>query len=792
MMADQMLPLRLFTLGAPEVRLGDNLVTFSTRKTQALLIYLAIETGLKPREHLATLLWPEASPERSHASLRNTLDHLQTALRQASGQSQTSYLYITHNSLGLDPDGNIDLDLHAIEQAYTLARADRSSRSIPEDSASLPILQSAVARQRGDFLAGFSLNDAPDFDDWETNQREVWNRRLGLILDRLSEIQFASGEFASASETASRWIALDVLNEVAYRRKMRAHFAAGERGQALETYEACCAVLTAELGVEPEPDTAALAALIRAQLSSRPPAPLPPRPDTAVAYLEKLFAGRTRERQSLEKSYERAAAGQPQLVVLRGEAGIGKTRLAREFLAWASAQGAELLHTSAFESGSHMPFQPLVEALRLRLERENSPKDLLENIWSSPLSQLLPELHQRYPGLPPTPKVRPHLGAEMHQGQLFEPLVQLTLALAKRAPLVKLVDDLQWADSATLDFLQYAIRRWRENAARVLLLVSLRSEALLPVTQPRQAGGPQGLIQWLANVEREITPVHLELEPLGEGETVQMVQSILAPPAVDFAQWVYFETRGQPFYLMETLKDFLERQVLHPKRRAVDQWSFAVDAEHDLGQAVRVPSTVRAVIRSRLNRLSPNAFSLLAAGAVLEQRITFERLCAISNLTEDMGLPALDELISGRLLLEAVQPGVASAYAFANDMLRDVVYTGAGDARRRLFHRRALEILEAAGDSAAVLAHHAQAAGLKQADFQHSLAAGREALRLSAVSEAIVHLERARQLVREVSLPEATAKADLRDLYMLLGKAYELGGQSEKAMAIEAERVQLG
>ena len=104
-MADPMLPLRLFTLGAPEVRLGENLVTFPTRKTQALLIYLAIETGLQPREHLATLLWPESSPERSHASLRNTLDHLQTALRQASGQPQTSYLYITHNSLGLNPDG---------------------------------------------------------------------------------------------------------------------------------------------------------------------------------------------------------------------------------------------------------------------------------------------------------------------------------------------------------------------------------------------------------------------------------------------------------------------------------------------------------------------------------------------------------------------------------------------------------------------------------------------------------------------------------------------------------------
>jgi DNA-binding SARP family transcriptional activator len=795
-MADQMLPLRLFTLGAPEVRLGENLVTFSTRKTQALLIYLAIETGLQPREHLAALLWPEANLERSHANLRNTLGHLQSALRQASSQVQTPYLLVTHNALGVNPDADIDLDLHTIEQAYALARADLSSRALPKGSASLPLLQSAVARQRGDFLVGFSLGDAPGFDDWSALQREVWRRRLGLILDRLSEVQFASGEFAGAAETASRWIALDELNEVAYRRKMRAHFAAGERGQALETYETCRAKLTAELGVEPEPDTAALAARIRAQLSIRRGAPPPRRPDTSVDFLGNLFAGRTSEYQVLVKSYERAATREPQLVVLRGEAGIGKTRLARKFLAWASVQGAELLQGSAFESGSHLPFQPLVEALRLRLEGKNPIMDLLDQVWWPPLSQLLPELHAQYPDLPQAAKEVGALEAEVTQSQLFEPFVQLTLLLAERAPLVLFVDDLQWADSATLDLLQYAIRRWRESAAQVLLLVSLRSEALHPMTQPQQAGrlpgGPTGLIEWLRRVGRELTPVHLELEPLGESETVQMMLSILSPPAADFAQWLYAETHGQPFYLIETLKDLLERRVLHPKRQAERKWTFAVDAEHDLGQAVRVPSTVHAVIRSRLNRLSPHAFSLLAGGAVLEQRITFERLCAISNVAEDLALPALDELLSFRLLLEAAQPGAASEYTFVNDMLRDVVYTEAGDARRRLFHKRALEILEAAGDSAAVLAHHALAAGLAQAAFHHSLAAGREALRLSATSEAIVHFERARQLVREAAATEISNKADLHELYMWLGRAYELSGQAEKALAADVERDRFG
>jgi len=108
------------------------------------------------------------------------------------------------------------------------------------------------------------------------------------------------------------------------------------------------------------------------------------------------------------------------------------------------------------------------------------------------------------------------------------------------------------------------------------------------------------------------------------------------------------------------------------------------------------------------------------------------------------------------------------------------------------FHHRALEILEAAMESAAVLAHHALVAGLAQATFDHSLAAGQEALRLSAVREAIVHFELAHQLVREASLPKMPAKAELRDLYMQLGRAYELVGLMEDAFAIDSERDQLG
>jgi predicted ATPase len=196
---------------------------------------------------------------------------------------------------------------------------------------------------------------------------------------------------------------------------------------------------------------------------------------------------------------------------------------------------------------------------------------------------------------------------------------------------------------------------------------------------------------------------------------------------------------------------------------------------------------VWAVIRSRLNRISPNGFALLAAGAVVEQRLTFERLCAISHLEEDQGLPALDELISSRLLVEGVQPDPPSAYAFAHNMIREVVYTEAGDARRRLLHRRALEVLEAGKASPAALAHHALAAGEESGAFRRSLVAGQEALLLSATSEAIAHLERARQIAQDSSLRGVESEAQIRELYLHLSQAYEQSGQHEQARAVKEE-----
>ncbi len=156
--------------------------------------------------------------------------------------------------------------------------------------------------------------------------------------------------------------------------------------------------------------------------------------------------GRASAFRQLVGIYQQTQQGQPQAVLLVGEAGIGKTRLASEFVVWTWTQGAEVFRGHTFELGGRLPYQPLVEALRERLEAENAPEDLLEDLWLAELSRLLPELRLRYPDLPAPPRMR--LSGKL---RLFEAVARFLDALAERAPVVLFLDDLHWVDGASLD-----------------------------------------------------------------------------------------------------------------------------------------------------------------------------------------------------------------------------------------------------------------------------------------------------------------------------------------------------
>jgi DNA-binding SARP family transcriptional activator len=785
--------LYLALLGPPEVRHADQMLQFSTRKELALLIYLAVEGSVHLRKKLSELFWPEGDAMHSRAALRVTLLHLRHMLGEGAGVATVPHLLIKRDTLGLDFTSAFNLDLHTLHQAWVLARASTRTALIMSEDAHrtlLTQLQRATSLPRGEFLEGFSLLDAPAFDNWVRFQREYWHLHTNEVFDCLSRLQLEAGELASAIETVSRWLALAPLHEDAYQRLMRLHFAAGDRSAALHAYDNCRAMLATGMQTEPTPETVALASRMRAVAPPRrKEAPMPAL--SPVTLLDGPFLGRTAELSTLIKVYHSAKYGQTQVVLLEGEVGIGKTRLATEFLAWAEMEGADVLQGQAFETGGQLPYQPVIEALRPRIERENAPDDLLSDTWLVELSYLLPELGDRYPDLPGSARDK-----SAARNRLFEAVARLGQALAARTPLVLFIDDVQWADAASLDVLHYLARRFAESQTPAFLLLTLRME---------ERDIPPRLAEWRAGMERAAALTRLQLGPLALEDIIRLLQALVRGTGRDekraadlerFGQWLFAETEGQPFYLIETLKVLLERDVLPSHPNAEGGWTIDFTAAMENETVVRgfFPPSVREVICTRLDQLTPNAFALLVAGTVLGQGITFERLCQVADLAERDGLPTLDEVLHSGLLHESEHEGEERGdmnqgrYVFAHAKIRAVVYAEAGEARRSIFHRRALQVLQAAAAPAAELAYHALAAGLAEPAFHWSLAAGNEAMRVAAVRDAISFYEQARHLMAERShghdLGAMLPVPEIEHLYTNLGRAFELNAQWEKARAV--------
>src|SRR6266581_7367375 len=650
--------LSLRLLGPPEVRHADQLLLFSTRKELALLIYLAVEGRLHSRKTLSEQFWPEGDARHGRAALRITLLHLRHLLDEGADVSPVPHLLIQHDTLGLDLTSALELDLHILHEAWTSARAStHTSLTMPEEAhrSLLAQLKRATGLPRGEFLEGFSLRDAPAFDDWVRFQREYWHLRTSEVFDCLSQMQFEAGELEAAIETVSRWLVLAPLHEDAYRRLMRLHFAAGDRAAALHAYDTCRALLATGMQTEPTPETVALASRMRAVAPPRrKEAPTPALALSPTMFLDGPLLGRTAELSTLIKLYHVAQRGQTQVVLLEGEVGIGKTRLATEFLAWAEMEGADVLQGQAFETGGHLPYRPVIEAWRPRIERENAPDDLLSDLWLAELARLLPELCDRYPDLPD-----PVGDKSVARNRLFEAVVRLGQALAARALLVLFVDDVQWADAASLDVLHYLARRFAESATPALLLLTLRMA---------ERAMPPGLTEWRTAMERAVPLTHLQLGPLTAEDILRLLQAFGGKGGKDgrrsadlerFGQWLFAETEGQPFYLMETLKVLLERGALASSPSEEGGWTLGVTAtmEHETVRRGFFPPSVREVIVARLDRLTPNAFAMLVAGAVLGQGTTFERLCQVADLSEEDGLPALDEVLHSGLLYESERQG---------------------------------------------------------------------------------------------------------------------------------------
>jgi len=756
-------------LGIPEIRLGDQALSFRTRKVLALLAYLAVERGLHSRESLMALFWPESPSNSAAASLRVTLSRLRQGLGQAG-----DVLITEAGNIGFDSNYSVVLDLDWLRTAV-------HEETHPDE------LRFILTVDRGEFLEGFSLPDAPAFDDWISTQRGACLRQLETVYDRLSQHLLSIQDSVTAVEIAAQWVTRAPLSEQAHRRLMAAQALNGQRPAALLTYHQLQETLKNELGLEPSRETVLLANNINQgrvgaeRIDASSTMSRIPTTDRQTR-LTLPLVGRTDEYSQLAESFHQIGGEKAQAVVLVGAAGVGKTRLVHAFKDWVllDSPETEVWQGKAFETGGRLAFQPVVEALRIRLDQVNAPEDLLEDVWLAELSQLIPELRARYPDLP-----MPLAGnAKFVRARLFEAVATLGSALAARRPSVLMLDDMQWADADTLDLVHYLARRWAEMKAPILLILTVRQEAYAADTSLRE---------WLTRLERDTSLARILLDNLNGAAVEGLVKTLagdeadqIAPSA--FAAWLWAETRGLPFFIEALLQMLIEQDVLVPVEGQQSTYNFASALEHVRSVSrVPLPPGVREVIRARLEGHSKEAGSLLLAGAVLGHASTFERMCQIADLQETEALESLEALLDGRLLTE--RPSDRQPYTLAHDYIREVVYTESNEARRRVYHRRALLALEAASDPAAECAYHALAALLDEPAFRYSVAAGGEAFTSYAMQEALSHFSTARDVAQRMRDRGENVDLELLEsLYKQRGKVLRLI-QNDEATAANYEEM---
>jgi predicted ATPase/DNA-binding SARP family transcriptional activator len=774
--------LAAFLFGHPRLERDGEPINVDTRKAIALLAYLAITGQRHSRDTLAGLLWPDYDQSHARATLRRTLSALNKALAG-------NWLSIDRETVGLTAEASFWLDVDEFRryQATCRAHGHATNETCP---ACLEPLTQAARLYRDDFMAGFTLHDSAPFDDWQFFQADELRRDLATILERLVQYHSTQGDFSTAISYARRWLALDRLHEPAHRSLMQLYSWSGQRAAALQQYQECTQILDQELGVAPLEVTTQLYQAIRTNQGPPPPAPVyipitasknekllmraspPYPPNTTSLPLQHApqnypFIGRQEEWSMILNAYANASTS-GQVIVLEGEAGIGKTRLGQEFLSFARSKGAAVLITRCYEGETTLAYAPFVAGLRLLLtiaEQTGTPwQDQVAIHWLSEAARLLPELNLLCPDLP-TPPSLDNPGAQAH---FFEGLRQFLLALCHAESgtpaSILCIDDVHWADAASLDFLSYLVRRLHEHPLWILLTM-----------RPTQTPLTHRLQHLLASAQRAGQVIELSLPRL-EPETVkQFVQAAATPgltPTNELVERLYQETEGLPLFLTEYLT-------------AITYGMLDTNNEH-----WSLPGGVRGLLTSRLSAVGEASRQLLSTAAVIGRSFDFDTLREASGRSEEETVTALEELINHGLVIEIrghQEPisvldhqeqndnpdQLTLIYDFSHEKLRTLMYESTSLARRRLLHRRIAEVLVSSmrrqrrGEArAGKIAYHYQMAGNMQEAANYYFRAGEYACALYAYNDALVHFRSAL----------SSGYPDLTRLHEATGDLYTLSG----------------
>jgi DNA-binding SARP family transcriptional activator/tetratricopeptide (TPR) repeat protein len=668
---------------------GETSQAAQSARLRDLITYLLLQPGVPhPRGTLAALFWPESPDSQARTNLRKLVMDLRRALPQPE-----RFVDITDRDLSWRADAPCAVDVLDFER-------------LSADGAGTAELEQAAQLYRGDLVPQC-------YDDWVTPRREALRDRFASVLERLVASCERRRDHATAIRYAQRLLDHDPLLEATYRLLMRLHALTGDRTGAVRIYHACATTLQRELSVAPSAETRE--AYERIVAGARPalqPMALPP------------MLGRGAEWERLQDAWRAATAGRTQIVVVRGEPGIGKSRLVEELLDWVGHQGIPSAFARCYAAETDLAYAPVTALLRAR------PLPPLTPALRREVARLVPSLLHDDPAAAP-----PAMRESWQQQHLYDALARVVLS---DQPIVLVIDDLHWCDEESLGFLHYLTRY--DPAARLLIVVTLR---------PDEVGPDHPVQRCVASWRHAGALTEIELQPLGLESTVAVASAITGTALDDRVATRFFQdTEGHPLLIVEMAR------------------AGRVVADHDQSP---IPSRVRDIVRARLAGLSPASRALAGVAATVGRSFTFGLLAEVSGEDDDALIRCLDELWQRRIIREHG----AMAYDFGHDVLREVASSELSPTKRRWLHRQVAQALEAmhAGaldEVSGQIAGHYEQAGMLERAVPFYLRAAEAAERVYASDVAINCFHRL--LAIEQGVDRIPVMRRLGDVWQRLGR----------------------
>lgn len=703
-MGDGAVDVRL--LGGVEVRVDGEPVDLSrSGRARSLLALLILHAdAAQARQRLAFEFWPDSNESQARTNLRNLLH----TLRRAHPAIDAS-IEVTATTLQWKPVGAATVDVDRFVAAAHAARG-----ADPDEPGELIArCRTALDLYGGELLAG-------EYDPWAAARRDELRELYRDLLRRLATALIDHGQAGQAVEVTRRLVSADPLDEAAHRLRIEAHHAAGDRASAVRAYHECAATLRHELGVEPGPATVAAYASVIGSDGGRPGAAVPVRAG---------LVGRDDEWQWITAAWHAVQHGQPTVVLVTGEPGIGKTRLVDELRAWCTQAGATIAEARSYATEGDLAYG--VVTAWLRSPDVHSAARRLPDEQRADLARLLPELG-------PAPPADALDDAERRR-RIFDAAVAAIAAMSQ--PTLLIADDAQWSDRVSQEFVHYLVRQ--QLPAPLLVALTARREEI-------DGGHPlTALSDSLAALDRL---AELALERLDRDATGALARELTDAPLDDArVDALFAETEGNPLFVVETVRSNAD----------------------DRSGATAFSPRLRATIQSRFHRLSDVAATVLGAAAVAARPCSAHMLARVCDLDDRSLARGLDELWQRGILRES---GV-DAYEFTHGKLRDVAYDEVAPATRRAHHGAIAEVLaaHAAADpelASSQIAMHFEAAHRPDDAITWYLKAALEAQQVAAYPEAVRLLDHALELVP--SLPADVRHT--RELELLSSMPPALGG----------------